>query len=163
MNRSSLGIESSKLDYIAFKRGCIFDAHRAIAVCMAVAVVLAISHNEEAPPMLRLLESVSELSFELWARRAPFDAKDAMKARGYRLAAAANAGTAMFVARIWRESNGVGCKHKFMAAWPRALKCLCSTRGVATRRARALQWSRARSRRTTHRAISLRPTRLRAL
>ncbi len=79
-----LGIESNKLDYIAFKCGYFFDAHRAIADCLAVACVLAAELNGGSPAMLRLLRAAGEPSFSLWARRSPFETKDALKARGYR-------------------------------------------------------------------------------
>ena len=78
------GIESNKLDYIAFKCGYFFDAHRAIADCLAVACVLTADLNGAPTAMLRLLRAAGEPSFSLWARRSPFETKDTLKARGYR-------------------------------------------------------------------------------
>ncbi len=81
----ALGQGSAKLESLAQAQGWFYDAHRAEMDCHALLAVLA---KPLAPGtgtgMARLLEAVQGPSFKLQATNAPFDAKDKLKARGYR-------------------------------------------------------------------------------
>jgi DNA polymerase-3 subunit epsilon len=79
------GIESSKLEYLAYKYGFFYEGHRATIDCLAgihlLSKTLPVSSE---PAMKRLLESARRTDFRLWAVNAPFDMKDLLKSRGYR-------------------------------------------------------------------------------
>ncbi|MES2583825.1 MAG: 3'-5' exonuclease [Pseudomonadota bacterium] len=79
------GRRSVKLESLAQELGYFYDAHRAEMDCHALLAVLA------APlPLLphtglaHLVEQAHRPSYRLMATNAPFDAKDKLKARGYR-------------------------------------------------------------------------------
>lgn len=79
------GWGSSRLEYLAMKRGWFYDAHRAGMDCHALLAVL----NEPLPVsgrtgLARLLEAARAGSFRVFADGAPFETKDLLKARGYR-------------------------------------------------------------------------------
>ena len=79
------GHSSSKLESLAQGLGWFYDAHRAEMDCHALLAVLAaplpkLPHTGLA----HLLEAAATPSFRLQATMAPFDAKDKLKARGYR-------------------------------------------------------------------------------
>lgn len=79
------GQGSAKLESLAQAHGWFYDAHRAEMDCHALLAVLAqplpvAGHTGLA----HLLRAVDLPSFGLQATQAPFDAKDALKARGYR-------------------------------------------------------------------------------
>ncbi len=79
------GVESSKLEYIAYKLGFFFDGHRAINDCLAGIHVLSMplpSSNESA--LKTLLDNARKKEYRIWAEGSPFDSKDILKARGYR-------------------------------------------------------------------------------
>lgn len=87
------GRSSAKLESLAQALGWFYDAHRAEMDCHALLAVLAApwapsSLSEGAQPLpnglSRLLSSAQTPSFRLSATLAPFDAKDVLKARGYR-------------------------------------------------------------------------------
>lgn len=78
------GIESRKLDYIAFKLGFFYDAHRALADCHAVfAVLTARLPKSHGSGFARLFKSMQQPSYSFAALGAAFDKKDSLKARGY--------------------------------------------------------------------------------
>jgi len=81
---SAEGIESRKLDYIAFKLGFFYDAHRALADCHAVFAVLAapLPKSHQAG-FLQLFSSMQQPSYTFAALDAAFDKKDLLKTRGY--------------------------------------------------------------------------------
>jgi DNA polymerase-3 subunit epsilon len=79
------GRGSAKLTSLAYDLGFFYDAHRAEMDCHALlAVLMASLQTTQASGLLRLIESARTPNFRLQATNAPFDAKDALKARGYR-------------------------------------------------------------------------------
>ena len=79
------GRSSAKLEALAQSLGLFYDAHRAEMDCHALLAVLATPLPVgEVTGLRRLLESVAEPSFQVQASHAPFEAKDQLKARGYR-------------------------------------------------------------------------------
>jgi DNA polymerase-3 subunit epsilon len=82
---SDAGIESSKLEYLAYRYGFFYEGHRATIDCLALLEVLRRPFGETGAPALKiLLESARKPSFRLWANNSPFESKDALKQRGYR-------------------------------------------------------------------------------
>lgn len=81
---SAEGIESRKLDYIAFKLGFFYDAHRALADCQAVFAVLAANvPKSQNPAFIQLFQSMQQPSYSFAALAAAFEKKDVLKSRGY--------------------------------------------------------------------------------
>ena len=81
----ALGFRSSSLEFLAFRRGFYYDAHRALIDCRAGLELLAVPLTEgEAPPMRLLRANAAKRTARLWAESAPFEKKDVVKARGYR-------------------------------------------------------------------------------
>lgn len=86
---SEAGIESSKLEYLAYRNGFFYDGHRAEVDCLALLEVLrrpfvrtgADARDETALKVL--LDSARETSFRLWANNSPFESKDVLRKRGY--------------------------------------------------------------------------------
>lgn len=85
------GFEGSKLGYIAMKQGLFFEGHRAFHDCQATIEILARPLPVSGVSGLaRLLEGARRPSWRIWAEGAPFEAKDRLKARGYRWNGEAN-------------------------------------------------------------------------
>ena len=92
----SLGQGSAKLESLAQGLGLFYDAHRAETDCHALLAVLnqpasafgeGVSTPSEAPAptlLAELLQAARQPQHRLQATGAPFEAKDALKARGYR-------------------------------------------------------------------------------
>jgi DNA polymerase-3 subunit epsilon len=83
----SLGHGSAKLESLAQAHGWFYDAHRAEMDCHALLAVLAkplSEGNSAGTGLARLLEAAQGPAYKLQATQAPFDAKDKLKARGYR-------------------------------------------------------------------------------
>lgn len=81
---SDAGIESSKLEYLAYRYGFFYEGHRAEVDCLALLEVLRRPFGETGEPALKqLLDSARAPSFRLWANNSPFETKDALKKRGY--------------------------------------------------------------------------------
>jgi DNA polymerase-3 subunit epsilon len=79
------GWGSSRLEYLAIKRGLFYDAHRAGMDCHALLAVLdAPLPVSGTTGFARLLEAARATSFRVFADGAPFETKDLLKARGYR-------------------------------------------------------------------------------
>ena len=79
------GVSSSALEFLAYKAGFFYDAHRAQNDCLAVLAVLAKPLGETGQTaLLALLERARESSYRVAALRSHFDTKDLLKARGYR-------------------------------------------------------------------------------
>ncbi|WP_395670029.1 3'-5' exonuclease [Rhodoferax sp.] len=91
------GRSSAKLESLAQALGWFYDAHRAEMDCHALLAVLAAPLTDPAvadpsgaaqatlhTALAHLLRSAAAPSYRLQATQAPFDAKDALKARGYR-------------------------------------------------------------------------------
>jgi DNA polymerase-3 subunit epsilon len=81
----SQGRNSAKLESLALEMGYFYDAHRAEMDCHALLAVLA-SPLPALPHtgLAHLVEQAGHPSYRLEATGAPFDAKDKLKARGYR-------------------------------------------------------------------------------
>lgn len=92
----ALGQGSAKLESLALGLGLFYDAHRAETDCHALLAVLnqpasafgeGVSTPSEAPAptlLAELLQAARQPQHRLQATGAPFEAKDALKARGYR-------------------------------------------------------------------------------
>jgi DNA polymerase III subunit epsilon len=79
------GRGSAKLTHLALELGWFYDAHRAEMDCHALLAVLASALPLSGQTGLgRLLSVAARPSYRLQATAAPFDAKDLLKARGYR-------------------------------------------------------------------------------
>ena len=78
------GIRSSALEFIAYALGFFHDGHRAANDCRATLHVLSRPLPQTGRLALAaLLEKARTRSWRLWARDAPFETKDLLKARGY--------------------------------------------------------------------------------
>ncbi len=81
----SEGVGSAKLEYLLQTQGVFYEAHRAETDCWALLELLnAQLPQSQQPVLLRLLESLNQPQIRLYATGSPFDAKDLLKARGYR-------------------------------------------------------------------------------
>lgn len=82
------GKRSAKLESLALGMGWFYDAHRAEMDCHALLAILT-ARLPQVPHtgLAHLLEQAGKPSFRLLATNAPFDAKDKLKARGYRWSA----------------------------------------------------------------------------
>jgi DNA polymerase-3 subunit epsilon len=81
---SDAGIESSKLEYLAYRYGFFYDGHRAEIDCLALLEVLRLPFGESGATALKqLLDSARAPSFRLWANNSPFESKDVLRKRGY--------------------------------------------------------------------------------
>lgn len=79
------GRGSAKLEMLAQNLGLFYDAHRAEMDCHALlAVLVAPLPTASRTGLAHLLDVASKPSYRLQATQAPFDAKDKLKARGYR-------------------------------------------------------------------------------
>ena len=79
------GRGSAKLENLAQALGWFYDAHRAEMDCHALLAVLAAPLPLSAQTGLaQLMLAASQPSYRLQATNAPFEAKDKLKARGYR-------------------------------------------------------------------------------
>lgn len=78
------GRGSAKLEFLAAERGWFYDAHRALVDCHALLQVLASPLADGQTGLARLLAGVGQIRYKLRATGAPFEAKDKLKARGYR-------------------------------------------------------------------------------
>lgn len=79
------GIATQKQELIALSEGFFYDAHRAENDCRALLHILATPLPVSGQPALKaLLDHALAGGTHLWAIAAPFDARDALKARGYR-------------------------------------------------------------------------------
>ena len=78
------GSGSAKLEFLAHERGWFYDAHRALVDCHALLQVLATPLKSGQNGLQQLVQGASHTRYKLRATGAPFDAKDALKARGYR-------------------------------------------------------------------------------
>ena len=78
------GSGSAKLEFLAHERGWFYDAHRALVDCHALLQVLAAPLQSGQSGLACLMEGAARSRYKVRATGAPFDAKDALKARGYR-------------------------------------------------------------------------------
>ena len=79
------GMESRKLEFLAYRSGVFYDGHRAIVDCLAGVHVLAQSMPATGTTaMAELLQSARRTDVLFRAVGSPFETKDRLKARGYR-------------------------------------------------------------------------------
>lgn len=79
------GYPSAMLEVIAYKARLFFDAHRAAGDCRAALHLLGTCIlGDGRPALAHLLGTARTPAVRLEATNSPFDAKDALKARGYR-------------------------------------------------------------------------------
>jgi DNA polymerase III subunit epsilon len=78
------GSGSAKLTSLAAERGWFYDAHRAQMDCHALLQLLACSLADGRTGLQHLIDGAARTRYKLWATGAPFDARQALKARGYR-------------------------------------------------------------------------------
>jgi DNA polymerase-3 subunit epsilon len=80
-----MGFGSAGLEFLAYRYGFFFDAHRAEIDCRAVLEILRKPFADTGNTVLKtLLETAREPSLRVWATGSPFETKDVLKARGYR-------------------------------------------------------------------------------
>ena len=85
VNWQKEGIESAKLEYIAYRYNFFYEGHRATIDCQAGIHVLAQKLLNSGTPVLKqLIDNMQQIECKLWAVYAPFEKKDVLKARGYR-------------------------------------------------------------------------------
>ncbi|MBI2566893.1 MAG: hypothetical protein HYV63_07685 [Candidatus Schekmanbacteria bacterium] len=90
-----LGVESSKLEYLAYRVGGVFaDGHRALTDCEILLHVLSRPLADGRTALGALLCNSRRRSWRVRAHGAPFAAKDRLKARGYTWSAQE---------RVWRR------------------------------------------------------------
>jgi DNA polymerase III subunit epsilon len=92
MDWKSQGLGSAKLESLAQAAGWFYDAHRADADCHALLAVLARPYAQGLTGLAHLWQQTQHIQYRLAAVGAPFESKDALKARGYRWDS---------VARVW--------------------------------------------------------------
>ena len=78
------GHAGAKLGYLLHDRGLFHDGHRAINDCEAQLELLAGADDGGTSPLGELLENARKVKVRISAAAAPFEAKDVLKARGYR-------------------------------------------------------------------------------
>jgi DNA polymerase-3 subunit epsilon len=79
------GHASSSLEFLAYRAGFFYEGHRAEIDCRALLAVLARPFDAAGDSALKaLLECARRPALHVYALNAPFEAKDALKARGYR-------------------------------------------------------------------------------
>jgi len=79
------GFEGTRLSYLAAGFGLFYDAHRALNDCAVVIELLARPMPVSGRlPMALLLEAARRPAIRIFADGAPFDMREALKARGYR-------------------------------------------------------------------------------
>lgn len=84
INWKEEGIGGVKLDYLAYKYGFFYDAHRATIDCQAGIEILSQKLPKSGELVLkRLLDNARHTDVRIWAEGAPFDKKDDLKERGY--------------------------------------------------------------------------------
>lgn len=85
MNWKAAGYGSAKLEQLALHNGWFYDAHRAEVDCHALLAVLGVPlAANRGNAMQTIVAASAQPSYRLQATGAPFDSKDALKARGYR-------------------------------------------------------------------------------
>jgi DNA polymerase-3 subunit epsilon len=85
INWSDEGMGSAKLEYLAYRLGFFFDAHRAQADCLALLEILQRPLPASGGMALTgLLRRAAAKDYRVYAIKAPFESKDLLKARAYR-------------------------------------------------------------------------------
>jgi DNA polymerase-3 subunit epsilon len=79
------GMESRKLEFLAYRSGVFYEGHRAVVDCLAGVHLLARPLPVSGTPaMAALLEAARRRDVLFRAVGSPFETKDLLKARGYR-------------------------------------------------------------------------------
>ena len=79
------GYGSSALEFLAYRCGFFYDAHRAETDCLAVLAVLSARLGDTQRTAFQvLLDSARQPAYRVAALRSHIDTKDLLKARGYR-------------------------------------------------------------------------------
>jgi DNA polymerase-3 subunit epsilon len=79
------GHASSALEFLAYRAGFFYAGHRAEIDCRALLAILARPLGATGARALKALhDSAQKPAFRLYALDSPFDAKESLKARGYR-------------------------------------------------------------------------------
>ena len=79
------GLESSKLEYLAYRFGFFYEGHRAKTDCYAGIHLLSQDLPTNGKKVLaQLLENAKAPRYEVRAIQSPFETKDVLKTRGYR-------------------------------------------------------------------------------
>lgn len=79
------GIESQKLEYLAYKYNFFYEGHRAVTDCLAGLHLLTQNLPISKQPVLKqLLTNCYKTRFKIWAKNAPYETKDLLKGRHYR-------------------------------------------------------------------------------
>lgn len=82
---SEEGVGSAKLEYIAYKYGFFYDAHRADVDCFALLEVLQQKLPKSGELVLKsILNALNQKSYTVFATGSPFETKDTLKTRSYR-------------------------------------------------------------------------------
>lgn len=80
----SVGISSTKLDYIAYRLGWFYEAHRSTADCLAgINILSALLPKLGKTAMLAMLETARKRQAHIWATNTTFDESQPLKRRGY--------------------------------------------------------------------------------
>jgi DNA polymerase III subunit epsilon len=78
------GIESAKLEYLAYRFGFFYSEHRAEADCRAVLHLLAHKLPKSGRSAMQvMLERARRKTIRLWAVNSPYELKGVLKSRGY--------------------------------------------------------------------------------
>ena len=79
------GVESTKLEYLAYRCGFFYEGHRAAMDCLAGIDILAGKlPNSGDLSFKKLLESTRQSTYRIWASDTPFHKNTLLKRRGYR-------------------------------------------------------------------------------
>jgi DNA polymerase-3 subunit epsilon len=78
-------IPMAKLEYLAYKYGFFYEAHRASMDCLVAIEILSQRLPVSGELVLKtLLANTKQKVYRIWAESSPFSAKDILKNRGYR-------------------------------------------------------------------------------
>ena len=85
INWNSENIESHKLEYIAYKYNFFYEGHRAITDCLVGLHILSKTlYSSKQLALKQLLDNALKPTYKLWAKNAPYNHKDLLRARKYR-------------------------------------------------------------------------------
>lgn len=101
------GFAGAQLGYLLTGVGFFHQAHRAVDDCHALLEVLAFELPDTgAPALALLLEKARMPTMRIWAEQSPFELKDSLKRRGYRLERRQRRSTQVVVHRCRRGRAG---------------------------------------------------------
>ena len=132
------GRSSSKLEALALELGWFYDAHRAEVDCHALLAVLCapLPKAPERNGIATLLAAALRPALRLYATHAPFDAKDLLKARGYRWNAEQKVWTTRLADAValeaeceWLKTEVYGGRHAVVAIEQSDARAKYSSRG----------------------------------